>query len=67
LLALNRSHVLNFISNPNQIVSLHFDEVKETLKVARGIETKSKCLTAELFGDNFVASFDDKTLRIFKN
>lgn len=37
LLALDRQVVLNFIHNPNQIVALAFDEIKQTLKVAKGI------------------------------
>lgn len=39
LLSINRSTVLNFITCPNQIVSLRFNEEAGTLKVIKGVET----------------------------
>jgi hypothetical protein len=64
LLALDRSVVLNFIHNPNQIVALALDP---TLRVSKGIETKSRTLAAARLGDEFVAAFEDKRLRIFES
>lgn len=55
------------MTSPNQIVALHFDEINETLKVSKGIETRAKCLSATHFGDNIVAAYDDKTIKIFKS
>lgn len=67
LLSLDRQHILNFVHNPNQIVCLKFDEVGQTLKVSKGLEMKARCITATSFGDNFVSSFDDKTIKIFNS
>lgn len=51
LLALDRQLILNFIHNPNQIVALTFDESNASLKVTKGIETKSSCLVAANLAD----------------
>lgn len=42
LLPINNNTVLNFITCPNQIVSLKYNEELGTLKVYKGIETDSK-------------------------
>jgi hypothetical protein len=67
LLALDHRVILNFVHDPNQIVALRFDEPAETLKVARGIETQAKALTAARLRDSIVASFDDHALRIYNS
>lgn len=58
---------MNFIHNPNQIVSLNFDDSLQSLKVAKGQWIKYKCLNAINLDHRFVASFDDNTIKLFSN
>ena len=66
LLAIDHSTVLNFITCPNQIVSLRFNEELGTLKVIKGVETNSKQIDAKILHDNFITLFDNKTVSIYK-
>ena len=65
LLAIDSSHVLNFIHNPNQIVSLRFDDGVQALQVAKGHWIKHKCFAAANLDHRFAASFDDQTVKLF--
>lgn len=38
-----------------------------SLKVSKGIQIKSKCLATTHFYDDFIGSFQDKTVRIYNN
>ena len=66
LLSIGNSTVLNFITCPNQIVSLKFNEEAGTLKVMKGVETKSKHIKSEVIHDNFVSLSEDKIVKLYK-
>ncbi len=66
LLAINSTTVLNFITCPNQIVSLKFNEEAGTLKVHKGVETDSKQIDAKILLDNFVTLYDNKIVSVYK-
>jgi hypothetical protein len=66
LLSMDTSTVINFITCPNQIVSLRFNEDQGSLKVVKGVETKSKHIDSTIINDNFIALFDDKIGNLYK-
>jgi hypothetical protein len=45
---------------------LKYLEETQQLKMVKGIETNSKCIASLMMGDNFVASFEDKTLGVYR-
>ena len=68
LLAISQTNLLNFITNPNQIVCFNYDEEHETLKMIKGVETKAKAFDSARFSNEtgkFVTVFEDKTCKIY--
>jgi hypothetical protein len=67
VLSLNHETLLNFVTSPNQIVTLKYNDESQQLKMVKGIETNAKCTASLLMGDQFVASFDDRSLGVYKS
>jgi hypothetical protein len=57
VLSLNHETLLNFVTSPNQIVTLKYNDETQQLKMVKGIETNAKCTGSLLIGDQFVTSF----------
>ena len=54
------------MTSPNQIVTLKYNDETQQLKMVKGIETNAKCTGSLLMGDQFVTSFEDRSLGIYK-
>lgn len=65
LLPVSGNSVFSFITSPNQIVNFRFNDMKETLEVIKGIETKFKVWKSVLLEDQFYTTCDDFRVRGF--